>query len=730
MVDVAIKDQLKTYWNWALAWTPNAIYDEIVNFDVVKNPYKIRKDQNSFFLRKRKWFKQSFAWISWTCVDIQDLYDMDCNWWEWRRYYYYVNWTTHTIYKRQIWTCDAPTSVDSWTACDCQFQWFIKTDFVKWPKRKIFTTGTPTTDTTTWIIVNTDATWNYLNWGIYDTWDTWNYEWATSWIQMGDFVWFYHNWGSSNSIPWQVKRITWYDASWYWWASTLRMSSPWSMVWTTFPNTDSDVWAAIFPERWDVLLYVGKDTWYMWASNAPAVKIIHSPHSIDPSTWVQNDTDTITIIWPTIGEWGRCVASMTEHWDDVLIHYSNWYTAFGWGWYSKFYHSLESQFFFGKEIKSITSYRNFVLWFWDKRIVSAVKEWEDYTRDILRDNLWIISPKAYWLFDNSFYFVASDKRLYAIDIKRDWSNYILELSDQSWPMLGHLNNIKTWDVINIYLDREELKIFHIISWNTYPEIKTKILTFNKDYSLFHWWETWFSIYWINDTEYFWSAVWFNCWDQDWSDYFEAKINAYIWDNTQNSTEASVFQKVWVERGKILLWNWIYNNWFTYVNVYSWREGWKTIQKLWKIEDIAWTQRYWEYVVDWTVTFDTWAECISWLWSWEEVLYSWPAWGSEYETIDDSRCWPSAWYSCPDYIEENVEWIKILSELDKLSEIWIIHVPIKTYPSDLIKVEIVSKWLDILNFWWMLWEVQKYPFEDKNTIWDFVLADNACNLSYQ
>ncbi len=719
MVDIAIKDQLKTYWNWALAWTPNALYDEIVNFDVVKNPYKIRKDKGSFFLRKRKWFKQSFAWISWTCVDIQDLYDMDCNGWEWRRYYYYVNWTTHTIYKREIWSCSAPTSVDSWTACDCQFQGFIKTDFVKWPKRRLFD-ATATTDTTTWTIVNDSST--YINWGIYNTWEDWNYEWATNWIEKWDFIWFYHNWLTDTSIPWQVKRVTWHNLVWHSGYSTLTTSSPWSMVWTSLPNTDTDVRAAIFPSWWDVLLYVWKDEWYMWASNSPAVKIIHSPHSIDPTTWVQNDTDTITIIWPTIWESGRCPSSIIEHQSTILIHHSNWYTLFGWNDFNKFYYSLESQFKFWKEITRIASYRNFVLWFWQDRVYSATYNWTDYDRDILDNSLWIRSSEAFALFDNSFYFLGSDKRLYAVDIKRDWNQYILDLSDQSWPMLGHLENIKTWDSVYMLVDRDELKVFHTISWNTYPEIKTKILTYNKDYALFHWWETWFTVRWVNKDEYYWSAVWFNCWDQDWSDYFTAKVNAYIWDNTQNWTDISIFQKSSLTWWKLLLWNWIYNNWYTYVNVYSWRNWWRTVARLWKIEDIEWTQKYWEYVVDWTVT-DT--SCLSA----DETLYAWPTDWVEYSTLDDERCWPSWTYSCPDYIEENVEWIKIKSELDKLSEIWILHIPLSTYPSDLIKVEVVSKWLDILNFWWMLREVQKYPLEDRNTIWDFVLKDDNCNLSY-
>lgn len=718
MVDIAIKDQLKTYWNWALAWTPNAIYDEIVNFDVVKNPYKIRKDQSSFFLRKRKWFKQAFAWISWTCVDIQDLWDANCTGWEWRRYYYFVDWTTHRIYKREIWSCDAPTEVDSWTACDCQFEWFLKTEFVKWPKRRLFS-GTASVDTTWGVVLN--DTWTYINWWVYVSWSTWNYQWATSWIQQWDFVWFWDNGWSSGSIPWQVKRIVWYEATWYSWNSTLKTSSPWNLV-----STPTDSWAyiSVFPEWWYVLLYAWKDEGYMWATDLPVVKIIHSPHSIDPSTWTQNDTDTITYIWPTLSE--RCVAWMTENAWRVLIHYSNWYTVF-WNWdYWKFYHSLESQFFFWKELTSITSYRNFVLWFSKSRISVATFDWTDYQRYYLRDNLWIVSKKAYSAFDNSFYFVGSDKRLYAIDIKSDWWNYILDLSDQSWPMLWHLNNIRDWDEVNIQLDREELKIFHVIDSNTYPEIKTKILTYNKDYAFFHRWETWFKVLWINEEEYFWSAVWFNCWDQDWSDYFTARANAYIWDNTQNWTEISVFQKSSLVYGKLLLWSWIYNNWYTYVNIYSRREWRRTIKRLGKIEDVERTQKYWEYIVNWTVVDDN---CLSWLSSWWEQLFDWVEWWDEYAEIDDTRCWPSAPYSCPDYIEENIEWKSIQSELDKVSEVWVLHIPLQTEPSDLIKIEIVSKWLDILNFGWMIREVQKYPIDDKSSIWDFVLKDDNCNLAY-
>ena len=726
MVDTSLKDWLKTYFNWTLAGTPNSVYDEIVNREVVRNTYSRRKSSWSFMLKKRRWFKQATWTVTWTITDIAELTDMWVTW----IYVYSVTDTNFYVYKKIKDSCDALTQVDTWTRCENMFTGFAKTTFVKWPKREIYTARS-VFDAIAEMIFTTPTYPQAFGNVAGVTYDWWATNWPTQW----DYIWVYKS--ISNAIPSQVRKITNRVASWYNSRDTLIVSSPREMP--SASATASGAQYAIFPDWWDVLLYAWQDTGYMWASDLNCVKIIHSPYSINAS-WTQTTTDTRTTIWNTVNEYwttNRCVTSMTYHNWTFIIHYDNWYSVYGTNpssttsWYYKFYHTVEEQIDFGKDITDITSFRNFAIWFWESKIAISVLSYLTWVINlqaqsyVLRDDLWIRNNWAWCIYDNSMYFIASDKRLYSISIKSDWDWYVLDLADQSAPFIWHLENLKEWDEVYMEVSNNDIRIYIAYEWNDINDLyRTKILIYDKDYWFMHRWETKQRIIWSLWTYFMWSdALFFNCSNADAWEFFESRVSAYIWNN-EWWTETNLFEKKSINRGKIILWSWIYNNWYTYINAYSWRDWWKSIQRVNWIENVTWIAKYEAWATTWEADYDG---CI---WSfWEENLYTgvsgWRDWD---RAVVDDRCWPSS-FDCPTYIEDVAEWIAITSPLDSISEIRTVVVPLKILPSDLIKIELVSKGWDIATFWWMLREIQKHPFDDISTYWDAIWEDPECSLSY-
>lgn len=733
MVDIAIKDNLKTYFNWVLAWTPNTVYDEIVNWEIVKPWHRKRKAANSFFLRKRKWFKQAFTWITWTITDIQDLYDTTCSTNVWWRYYYSVNSTNFYVYKREIWACTAPTLIDSWVRLLCASTKFCKTDFVKWPKRNLYTVSWTFDSYWTHVV----DTWSAISPSFIPDWASafaWN---ASNWPQNWDYIWSYwwiNRW--NNSVPCQVRRVVW---TWTYSAKVaLIVDSPREMIDTTTPKLDAWNWFSVHPSWWEVLLYNSIDQWYMWATTLHCVKIIHSPYSIN-SAWAQTTTDTITTVWNTIDQYwvtDKAVTTMTEHDWKVVMTFDNWHLAYWanslWdGSYYKFLWDIDRTVIqnIGKDIIDSASFRDFLMLFGRDRIIACVFDsaWNS-KRFILRDDLWIHNKWAFCLYDNSMYIVWSDARLYSVSISWDWEWLQLSLEDQSQPMLWHLDTIKENDIINLVVNKKEIRIFQNITdniWVTWAVV-TKIINFDKDYQLIHTRETIANITSVYKTEYYWTAVYHNCWIEDWSwNYYRARINCYIWDNEPSSVESNLFEKKAINRGKIILWNWIYNTAYTYLRVFTLRDWWKTDRVLSWFWEIPILQKYATWLSNWTVSTDS---CLTL--EWEETIRDWvdflnQTWRDWTRNKTDPRCWPTS-YWCPTYVEEYAEWINIHSQLNKLAETYVIPIPLTTQPSDVIKIEFSSWGWDTATFWWMMFEVQKTPFDDMSQYWDNVLYDANCS----
>jgi len=294
-----------------------------------------------------------------------------------------------------------------------------------------------------------------------------------------------------------------------------------------------------------------------------------------------------------------------------------------------------------------------------------------------------------------------------------------------------------WPSDSVYLqvDKTEIKIFHVIdhTWEAWEDIKynTKIIIFNKDYNFIHHWETLITLIWVHWDEFYWNAVYHLCWKEDGGSwYLRAYINCWIWDNEPTWIETQMFEKKAINFGKIILWNWIYNNAYTYLRVWT-RENWhrvvKEIQPFWVF---SLSQYYnWTLAWDWNIS---WLEgCLSL--EREERLFDWKdypaqAWRDWDKTVDDTRCWPSALYSCPTYVEDIAEWVNIHSDLYKLWWTNVIYIPVNTRPSDIIKIEFVCSWWDVAEFWWMLFEIQRNPISE---IWSYgsnVVTDTSCNIS--
>lgn len=728
----------KTYWNWRLAWTPNSVYNKFINLDVVWPTYSSwwqRKKPTSFYLEKRKWYKNIAddniqANINWSWYIILDYARLNhSSFWMWD--FEYLIWRNAsgatTLFRREYWDCWDWYVIGLSTSCTWAFQGFITTDFACGiPKNP--NSVTPTTRNVKWVQMNAGTA--IIEWSLYP-WDASNL-FRTTWsncIAEWDYAFVYSS-SESCGLVRQVLSIE-NKTVWTLWAQdTLNMSSSWTWIlsWNVYADTGSAT-TSFFPQRWPVLMLVDWDE----------ISIIHSNYNW--YTWVTpsgNPHITQLCDYTTNIKWGNnCVTNIAEYMQKINISFQHWYNMVWGAGLDKMYFSLDWYNQVGVDKKTAVSFRNFLVFFWWDNIYTLVQQptWYNQWYQV-HDTLWIFSRNAYTIHDNSLYFLASDRRLYAMSIVwKDWW-YTANLEDMSSIVKWDLDMIKDWDDVYLNLDTTNLtitinskKLDDDTEYN-----KTKKIIYRKDY----WMRTEHHIdayVTVKKGRYFLGKWLFSYgWNKDWWDilsasdktvYYSAIVDAFVWEQENNWMDISAYARKKLNWAKVILWRGIYtdDNFIVEVDQYSqWYKRKYSVSNIESIERVRENNDLISGTTDEIVP----NICVT-----DDI--------QDYNTMS-REC--SAVNKIQDTITD-CDWIVRVKRQDDYvtcvnddgyasSELYTLRIPLNetTIESDLFRVRIYSKWWDNLVFGWMVIELEQQPIEQ----WDpddrdILINDWCCSVDY-
>ena len=736
----------KTYWNGRLAGRPNMLYNKFVNYDIVWPTYSHfwqRKKPTSFYLEKRKWYKfedttTNFEW--WEVTDVIKLDESSCSENKCYEFFFLVRWWDMKILGKECWTCWDYFFVYEWCRCECQYDRFLTTDFVRWIPRKIANTWLSNNRvSTTWIQRNIWTT--VVQWQFSDSL-TFNTSPTSNWVQIGDYVyvWWSPN-GTWDAVCWQVRQILdmpWDISSPSDWYSDFLMSTPW----TWFPpstTTLNDATYSIFPEWGKVIMFATCE----W------IKIMHSVNNrYDLVDWVQTPAGSpflTTVCDYVFGLNGtiQCISWMQEFWNRINVMFDNWYNMFWWLSFDKMYMSLDSyNFVWPDKIASVT-FRNFLVSFGKSTIYTLVYNITTWLSNWyeLRDNLWIFSKYAYTQFDNWFFFLASDRRLYALSIVPDWETYVLDLKDMSDIVKWDLDMIQDTDEVFLHADGANLYIF--INWRNNQDntdtTKTKILKFSRDYWVWVEHQVSLPITGKRLNYFIWKWLFSYCWDKDagstlyvpWQEdgwtYFDAYIDAFIWEQEENGTELNQFTRKKANWLKVILGRGIYTNNNTNIVIDQYVWWYKAQYAVSNVESIEWIRNN-NAIISWTESSIEPNVCVT------DNLNDYSTitrvCNGSFDTIQDSS--PLDCQCAPDIIKKDDYLICVDDKAYALSETYTLRIPLHDaiMESDMFRVRLYSKNWDRMVFGWMIMELEQQPIEQWDADWmDVLVNDWCCSIEY-
>jgi hypothetical protein len=744
------------YWNGMLSqWTANGYYS-VVNFDIVAPTYSWygQKQRNtSFYYKKRKWYNDvlplaySIAYRDWDISDIVTLNDSTCSEWQCVNYIMLVNRRSGKM-KILIQDCNDCEIIHDlcWTNwldvdfcdecfCDCQYDRFLKTDFVKWTPRIVHEWSFPIY----WVQENwANGTVGYF----YDSF----FNWLIPSIQVWDWIYVY---GSPNrtwdAVCGQARQVVWIERS-------TNPSDPskyiLNAVWTNLPDNKWINWEyAVYPERWDVLVYPTCD----WLKTIHAIQW---QRNLDTHDVVENNIADVTTACSWFS-WDTCIYWVNEYWRKINILWSKWYNIFWWLSYDKFNFSADNLNYVWEDKLSQVVFRNFLVQFGkdNMNVIVYNTDWVSFSYK-LDGSLWIFSKTAFVTFQNSLYIIGSDKRMYAVDITSNWMNwYMLNLTDQSQQIKWDLELLQEWDEVNMSADGKHLYIFinNKSSIFNSSNTKTRILKYYRDYNRWvthdiccavinrhtNWYFLWDSLFvqYINETTAMYtpydcigynpSAPW------DWS-YINAYIEAFIWENEDWQTQFTTLAYKQIKWLKILLWKGIYTDWASKVVVDYWNHWYKQQYVIDKFEHIDRIDknnklRQWEEITPDECALELLAECTNVVrpCQWQ------PDANREYQqgkwcrpeaitTMDNCQCLDDVWFELSDVYNVFID----LQHLKK---------------SELYKIKIMSTGWDEMVFGWMVawvdtFDIATHDWENLDVLnngddccveWTFINENNPC-----
>ena len=766
-------DKTDFWWNGKLSGAINLLYSDLLNVDVVKPAYSWWNRNSSFFLQTRLWYicepslyqylsEAPIIWShpnNWKIDDIKAIYDTSCSEESWTVYILLHNLDDNfralLTTRIEDWcvTLDFnPTRTQWWETCDC-WDW------------KLFKTNSPrgeSVDVIKWWAVIDWIQVNILEWWVYRWYFTtdWILSWEDEWWDI--WVWDYLViTDSSNNewswFAWQTRMVVWFsDDNKY-----LILDTPWNWFavadenWNTYKRVEwKDVSATAFKEEWEVV----------WLSRWNLIDIF--------TNWASYITYQPTL-W--------CIISITESNGRIFALYNNWYVRYSRVWW-------RDEFFFDDEMyawtdkTSLYAYRDFILAFGKRSIsVWTPTEFNNQIFYTMYQQSWTIGLKSrysYWEHNWNLIFVSNDNRLMSLWVAATSWKYMLSFED-IWQEIiwWKLSSMLDSDEAFIADYNNELRVLvqtkpnpnkadsknsqtHIYKFDNQFKIWTEDHLENilmSWYTCWVWyWVWWIYIRWLVEVDSYegWEPEDYSIVD-NWRwwqsiDFREsptlsvsdmkykpnpvvAKVWAFLVENEQNwiSTQASkapdLFNLVKLNRLIVTLGYWSYSDENTKIKITSYREW------IWVITEVK------------TLQTNDWINLISHSYMWEELpeeliekkecllqsINEWQTWYiqectakdlSVIDLIEDKpRC---EWTKKTNYQDHN---ICIDSSLYELSP----HMPLtinvwstQNYSSQ-VKVEIISKSWDILNFGWFLAELFVAPVGVKWADWENLIEMSSC-----
>lgn len=701
----------ENYLDLKLSGEINKKYSLIENCDIVKPPFDDKLSVSSFWLNKRKWFRPVNGLTGWTVTDVIEInnekdgstskYMMRLEESTQKIKIYKIDWCGYT----QIWS-DLPYRLD-W---DYRF---IKTKFVKWKRKSLFTDAI----SFLWADwVQNNYSWEDFSEVVYGAFkadkklcynreDTnWN-----DWIRVWDylFVSSIDRYKSNTWISWQVAVITWSLSEN---ELLLRTARAWL-------DAKEPVWTgcnySVYPERWDVFL-VDTDSWL--------------------KLWTDDSQDFLDIDFS-----GRQSSSLNIN--NGIISYINeyWYLNYGWVGTQQFLSSLYQQVFVWSDVVTAATFQEYTLLF-KKDSLSVIRysfsdTWNlTYSYVWTNLNIWIFSKYSYASYRSNFYFLWSDKRLYALSVKPTayWT-YETDLQDMSALIKWELENIRKQDKVYLQADEQELIIFQNTNHNEWKISKTKILIFNKDYQFRHR-RTACNLVLISKklNYYIWSWLFHYCGLVDWisEDTYTQKIEAYVWSADEGSQISMRQDKVIKELAFFMSYNsYISNDNFSItVDTYT---NW--LQLKYRMSDPEWWndgEGWFEYIKllkkfrAWLLTRPTEdmqllsSGCMKYL---SDCEKSGSIIDVEY-TVDSETCWcPPEPMKLEDYCICYESKKYFLSPFAK-----IFYNMAEEVVANMYKITIEAKWYDDLGFGWLVVPYFVNSVSDKATFFPNIWSCNECD----
>lgn len=280
----------KTYWNWALAWQPNLVYNKFVNMDIVWPTYSHfgqRKKNTSFYLEKRKWYREfvdaSYRWAQeWYFVtDMVTMWDPACS--DAACYEYFFLKSKDGASMRIMWkpcsSCSDFVQVYYWSTCACWYDKFVETDWARWVPRYIRSDVSAdnflAAISGTWVEFNKTVS-NITSWIFYDAGREIFFS-SNNEIQTWDYIFVYGAQNYNTISCWLTRQILDIRTDAEGTYDYMDMSNTWTGILAETWATGSYWWAhySIFPE-WGKVLMFASSNW---------IHIIHSPHSYIDIDW-------------------------------------------------------------------------------------------------------------------------------------------------------------------------------------------------------------------------------------------------------------------------------------------------------------------------------------------------------------------------------------------------------------------------------------------------------------
>lgn len=767
-------DKTDFRWNGKLSGAVNLLYSDLINVDVVKPPYSWSNRNSSFFLQTRLGYIAESAlslyihsyypsfWTERWVEDIEVIWDTNCEEEEWDVWIMVSKTGTRQrvilTWRIENWCFDTnslrePLVLEEYDSCWCWDMRFFKTNHPRWDRIQV----TSSWDWGDWIQVNVLEGWVY-RW--YFT-TKWILDWTDSWTWTVK-AWDYLVINQSSDVDWswfawQIRMVTWYssdnkylvlDNAWNWFAvadenwNTYRRVQWWDLDYTVY----RDEWEVIWMTTWSAIyVYTG---WNNWTD-----RLVYRP-----TNW--------------------CIISTTESNGRLFALYNNWYVRYSTIWWrDKFF--FNDEMYAGNDKSSIYAYKDFVLAFGKRNMsVWVPTEYNNtiyYTMYSQSATIWLKSRFSYWEHDGNLIFVSNDNRLLALWVAATSWKYMLSFEDIGVEMINaKLATMLATDEAFIADYNNQLRVLvqtksnpfdeatkknsetHIYKFDNYFKIWTEdhletILM--RWYKCWIWyWEWWLYLRWVvqsRDWENFFPTLtwrvdeWYSLYNMDFrqttltsyssATYKPNPVTARIWaflienEQTWMDWNPDLFNLAKLNRLIVTLGYWVYSE-NTKLRITSYREWiWEVteITTIWnndwaQLTSLSYTdspipeelQEKKQCLIDTIWESQSWyiQECTSWENKIQDLIIEHPWCESTRRTIlsDHNICVDSSLYELAPHKPLVVGWIGST----------------QNYSSQ-IKLEIISKSWDLLNFGWFLAELFIAPIGDKWADWENLIEMSSC-----